>query len=211
VADIFVIVYPTPQHNILAPRYLYYGGLDSAGLPAVQPETNTHFVGKFSAPTFRRLPYFHGDSSQSGPLPPQIEAPAHFLGRFQPAKITSLLGYRQNPATDLVAQPETNTHFVGRLTPPRFGRLPYFHGDTSQSGPLPPQPETNVHFVGRLRVTPFYLLRKLWQQEPNDIRTQPPPATAPVTQSLRLLSSRSPNVLAASAQRLKLLPGRPGS
>lgn len=151
-ADIQVIVYPEPQHNVSASRLYSQQTAQDISTP---PETNVHFLGRFAAPPLQRFayqlqagdvppsqvnPHFVGryavpalqrfayqlQPNDRQPPPPQPETNPHFVGRYRPALLRGWPGVRANPATDFivaVVQPETNPHFVGRYTVPHLGRL----------------------------------------------------------------------------------------
>lgn len=185
----WMVVLDPPQRPRVQAARLYYQGqaVDVPAAPA-QPETQPHFIGRYSAPVHARFPYnttwdsrvpqpetntnFIGRFAapvhtvlpalrQNSDTLPTVEAQPHFLGRFAAPAHSILPALRQNLPPAFA--PETNPHFVGRFQAPTHARFNYNTWDSRV-----PQPETNVSFLGRFAPTTHALSPQLrFGSDPN--------------------------------------------
>lgn len=149
----FVIIYDYQTYNVVKPGRLFYFQQDVPFQPppALQPETNPHFIGKFDQGGYV---FFSSseDTTQSG-VTAQPETNTHFVGRYTVHK-HRLPNYfvPDYPFQPPPPVPETNIHFIGKYRPTIYSR-PINSRDTGTAGPLAVQPETNRHFIGSYRPT----------------------------------------------------------
>lgn len=157
-ADFRVILYPQEPYNVIAPQRYYYTRVQNTDVsgPVTQPETNTHFIGKYRPTVYTSFRFNSRDVEGNTP-PVQPETNTHFLGKYRPTIYANLRTLREAPALDspagatpqnAEAQPFVILYDYQTYNVVKPGRLFYFQQDVFS---LPPttQPETNVHFVGR--------------------------------------------------------------
>lgn len=152
-SSIRVIVYNTPQANVVAVKQLYYQQYApiESGTPG-----NPHFIGRFTAPRhnvllgLRQTP--PEDTSSSA-----VETNVHVVGRFAAARfnVLPLVRQQQDVSTGAIVQAvEIPTHFIGKFTAPKHRIIPALRQnepqDTSSSAV-----ETNTHFIGKFTQPTF--------------------------------------------------------
>lgn len=175
-ANIFVVLYPDQQYNVLAPGNLYYRGASPDVTPPPQPETNPHFIGRYSTPRYSFFQSVGGPPD--GPLPTQPETNPHFVGRYAAPRYRFFQSVGAPEVPPLPLQPETNTHTIGRFRPSRLRYLTLLRQNLPFDVPPPAQPETNVHFIGQFRAARYRVLSDLWSTPALDYAI-PLPVVAP--------------------------------
>lgn len=108
--------------------------------PIVVQETNTNFIGRTAAPSFRTFRLNSTDTAV-----PQRETNPHFVGHYRANRHVLLPGLRQNVPSDIFVQPiqpETNPHFIARYRPGRF--RPIFPNPVPWAPPTPQPGEVIV-------------------------------------------------------------------
>jgi hypothetical protein len=167
-ADIFVIVYETPNAPVGVRYNLYYRGDTSQSGPLpLQPTTNVHFIARPWPVQHRVLLGLRqnvpGDFFQ--------ESNTHFVADpWRPPTFYRAFPSSAPPPTTAAPVVETNTHFVPRMQPVTHAVLSNLRQNVASiSGPLPLQPETNVHFVPSMRPVVFSVLPGLRQLPARDL------------------------------------------
>jgi len=134
---------------------------DDSG-PVTQPETNTHFIGRFSPTTIKALPLLHRAVPQDTSFREPDVTP-HFIGRFKPTNFKLQPELNRTIAADFTTaqtQAETNTHFLGKFQPTRI-RLSAVPRQAVPQDNSFRETEPNPHFLGRFKPTAFRLRPEL--------------------------------------------------
>lgn len=139
----------TPAVHTIIPPWFTAQDLSSSAV-----ETNTHTIGRFTAPQHAVLRSLREQPDQSAStfVPIQPDANVHFVPRYTPVRHTVLPLLRSNIAVDVSSSAmETNTHFMGRFTQPTFVVLPMLRqrtaDDFSSSPPVTSQPRIHPFFA----------------------------------------------------------------
>lgn len=118
-------------------------------------ETNTNFIGKFLYPPYK-VSLYQGADTEIPPPPSQPIAQSFvivFPEGQSPSASQRHLFYSQPPhEVPLVAQPETNTNFIGKYTAPSLHRNVNLFAPEAEGGIVH---ETNTNFVGKYSAPPY--------------------------------------------------------